>query len=73
MSSGFGEENKKPRVTIYMDEVSKLTKKYKRLKKYMKSPMYEIKTLFGTEDIISDLLKELDDDKTVTDDTKELD
>lgn len=61
--SGFGEENKKSKITVNYDELNKLTKKYKRLKKYMKSPLYEIKTLSGTETVITNLLKELETDE----------
>ena len=61
--SGFGEENKKPKITVNYEELNKLTKKYKRLKKYMKSPLYEIKNLSGTETVITNLLKELETDE----------
>jgi 5-bromo-4-chloroindolyl phosphate hydrolysis protein len=63
--SGFGEESKSPKITVNLSEVAKLTKKYKKLKKYMKSPMYEIKTLSGTETVITNLLKELESDESV--------
>ena len=63
--SGFGEESESPKITVNLSEVAKLTKKYKKLKKYMKSPMYEIKTLSGTETVITNLLKELESDESV--------
>lgn len=61
--SGFGEGKEKSKITVNYDELNKLTKKYKRLKKYMKSPLYEIKNLSGTETVITNLLKELETDE----------
>ncbi len=58
--SGFKKYNN-PRVNI--NEVAKLTKKYKNLKKYMRSPLYDIKMMDGTETAITNLLKELDSDE----------
>lgn len=56
MSNGFG--NEKPNVIIYEDEVDKLLKSYKKVKKYMRSAIYDVKKLDGTERVVSDLLKE---------------
>lgn len=69
MSAGFGgnpnegRTGKDAKITIDIDAVAKLTKKYKKLKRYMKSPMYELKTMYGTEDIITGLLKELEEEE----------
>jgi hypothetical protein len=60
MSNGF--ENKDAKVIIYKDEVNDLLKKYKKIKKYMKSSLYEVKTMDGTETLVSDLLKEYKED-----------
>jgi hypothetical protein len=63
MSAGFGAErakNGKAVVIINDDEVTKLLKKYKKLKKYRNSSLYKIKTMDGTETIISSLLDELE-------------
>ena len=59
MSDGFSEE--KIEVRIYKDEVKKLLKKYKKIKKYQKSSLYAIKTMDGTEDIVSSLIKEAEE------------
>jgi hypothetical protein len=59
MSEGFSEE--KIEVSIYKDEVKKLLKQYKKIKKYKRSSIFEVKTMDGTETYISDLLKELED------------
>jgi len=66
MSNGFGgfvdkkNLNKKPTVIINEDEVEKLLKEYKKIKKYQKSSIFTIKTLDGDEKIISELLKEFE-------------
>jgi hypothetical protein len=58
MSTGFNN----PNVVIYKDEVQDLIKKYKKIKKYMKSPLYEIKNMDGTETLVSGLIKEYEED-----------
>ena len=58
MSNGFN----KPNVIIYKDEVKDLIKKYKKIKKYMKSPLYQIKTIDGNETLVSNLIKEYEED-----------
>jgi hypothetical protein len=54
MSGGFGNEN--PNVVIYKDEVEKLLKTYKKVKKYMRSAIYDVKKMDGSERVVSDLL-----------------
>jgi len=56
MSEGFSEE--KIEVAIYKDEVKKLLKKYKKIKKYQRSSIFEVKTMNGTETYVSQLIKE---------------
>jgi len=58
MSEGFSEE--KIEVAINKDEVKNLLKKYKKIKKYMRSPIFAIKTIDGTESIVSELLNDTD-------------
>ena len=58
MSEGFSEE--KIDVAINKDEVKKLLKNYKKIKKYMRSPLFAVKTMDGPETFVSDLLKEVD-------------
>ena len=60
MSSGFNNEESK--VIVYKDEVDVLLKKYKKIKKYMKSSLYQVKTMDGTETLVSDLIKEYEED-----------
>jgi len=64
MSSGFGADknkNGKAVVVINDDEVNKILKEYKKIKKYMRSSLYKVKTLDGTEDVVKNLLDEYGD------------
>jgi len=63
MSSGFGNSGSdgKANVIIQKEEVEKLIKEYKKIKKYMKSPIFEIKNLSGDERYVKDLLDEYGD------------
>ena len=64
MSEGFGgfvDKDKpkgdgKARVIIDDDAVAKLLKDYKRLKKYQKSPLYEVNRISGKETEIERLI-----------------
>ena len=58
MSEGFSEE--KIDIAINKDEVKNLLKKYKKIKKYMRSPLFTVKEMDGTEKLVSDLLKEVE-------------
>ena len=40
------------------DQVQSLLKKYKKIKKYQKSPLFAVKTMDGTEDIVSKMVEE---------------
>ena len=57
MSDGFDVKVEMPR-----EDIDKLLKKYKGLKKYQKSNLFAIKTIDGTEDVISKMVKEVEDD-----------
>lgn len=60
MSTGF--DNKlKVGVEISTNEIGKLLKKYKKIKKYMKSPLFAVKTMDGTEEYVSKLIKEAEE------------
>jgi hypothetical protein len=54
MSEGFSEE--KIEVAINKDEVKNLLKRYKKLKKYQKSSIFEIEKLSGKETRIDKLV-----------------
>lgn len=68
MSAGFGgagNENrtgKDAKIEIDLDAVANLTKRYKKIKKYMKSNYYDLLQMNGTEKIVTNLLKEPDED-----------
>ena len=61
MSAGFGSDVKNANITIDFDYVDVILKQYKKIKKYKKSSMYTIKTMDGTETIVSSLIKEAED------------
>ena len=71
MSKGFDIDS----VDIEMskDDMKKLIKKYKKLKKYQNSSFHAIRKLSGDETIIDKLTKESEDFKNVTHITKLLD
>jgi len=60
MSEGF--DKVEFDLPIKKDEVQKLLKKYKKIKKYMKSPLFVVKTMDGTEEIVKSLLEEAKED-----------
>ena len=45
-------------IDVNADEVKNIKKKYKKLQKYMRSSLYEIKIMDGNETKIRNLLKE---------------
>jgi len=49
------------KVEMNAEEYAKLIKKYKKTKKYMKSNLFAVKTMDGTEQYVSQLLKEADE------------
>ena len=49
------------KVQMDLGEYKNLIKKYKKTKKYMKSNLFAIKTMDGTEKFVSQLLKEADE------------
>lgn len=58
MSEGFGKEKVNLNIEINQDELDKLIKKYKKIKKYMKTPIYNIRVLDGNETYVSKLIQE---------------
>ena len=46
------------KVNMNLDEYKKLIKKYKKTKKYMKSNLFQIKMMDGTEKFVTELMKE---------------
>ncbi|QBP05934.1 hypothetical protein [Synechococcus phage S-B43] len=56
MSNGF--DIKFEGLDMNQDQVQALVKKYKKIKKYQKSTIFEVKTMDGTENYVSQLIKE---------------
>jgi len=48
-------------INIDPNEIKKIAKKYKKLKKYMRSPLFEVKKIDGNEKVISKLLESVED------------
>jgi len=59
MSKGFDEFDVE--VEMPREDINKLVKKYKKLKKYQKSSLFAIKTIDGTEKVISEMIREVED------------
>ena len=55
MSNGFSNSVK---VSLRKDGINKLLKKYKNAKKIMKSNLYQVQVMDGTEQYISELISE---------------
>ena len=55
--SGFSNDEK-ANVELNMDAINQLTKEYKKIKKYMKSPIFQIKMMDGTETKVKKLLED---------------
>lgn len=60
MSGGFS-DNGKAKINVNVEELKNIIKKYKKLNKYKKSALFTVKTIDGTENIISSLVKEAED------------
>ena len=58
--SGFS-KNEKANVELNMDAINQLTKEYKKIKKYMKSPIFQIKMMDGTETKVKKLLEDIEE------------
>lgn len=56
MNKGF--DNGKGKVYVNQDEIKKLLKSFKKIKKYKKSPIHEIRKIDGETDIIQELVDE---------------
>ncbi len=67
MSAGFGGDPNQGRlgkdlnVNINLDNIDEILKQYKKIKKYQKSNLYTIKSMDGTEEIVSSLIKEAEE------------
>lgn len=48
-------------VEMNLDHLKDVKKKYKKIKKYMKSSLFAVKVMDGNEKVVSKLLKEFED------------
>lgn len=63
MSKGFGKEKEDDiKFLVNKKELNSLLKKYKNVKKYMRSPLYQVKNLDGTEEYVKGLIEESKED-----------
>lgn len=65
MKKGFASESnndKNVKFLVNAKELNSLLKKYKNVKKYMRSSLYEVKTLDGTEEYVKGLIEESKED-----------
>ena len=56
MSKGFDIEVEMPK-----SDIDRLLKKYKKIKKYQKSSLFAVKTMDGTEELVSKMIQEVKD------------
>ena len=56
--SKYSGDAKEGKVSINQEEYKKVLKKYKKIKKYMKSNLFQIKMMDGTEQLVTELTKE---------------
>jgi hypothetical protein len=57
MSVGFGKKES-VKISINTQEINNIIKKYKKAKKLMKSNLYQVQVIDGTETYISSLIQE---------------
>jgi len=58
MTKGFGKDDVKVEFEIPQEQIDVLLKKYKKVKKYQKSNLYQVMTMDGTEKIVSEMIEE---------------
>ena len=58
MTKGFGKDDVKVEFEIPQEQIDMLLKKYKKIKKYQKSNLYQVMTMDGTETIVSEMIEE---------------
>lgn len=60
-----GFESKKIKVNVNKEKLKDIIREYKKAKKYMRSGIFAVKTMDGTENYISSLINESDDPSLV--------
>ena len=59
--SKYSGNAKQGKVELNKQEFDKVMKKYKKIKKYMKSNLFQIKMMDGTEKLVTELTKGMDE------------
>ena len=59
--SKYSGNAKQGKVELNKQEFNKVMKKYKKIKKYMKSNLFQIKMMDGTEKLVTELTKGMDE------------
>ena len=57
--SKYSGDSKEGKVEINQEEYKKVLKKYKKIKKYMKSNLFQIKMMDGTEELVAEAYPEI--------------
>ena len=61
MGKGFDYNINFEGLDMSQESVQELVKKYKKIKKYQKSSLFAVKTMDGTEDLVSKMIEEATD------------
>ena len=61
MTKGFEKGDIEVEFEVPKDEIQRLIKKYKKIKKYARSNIFELKSMYGTEKIVSSLIEEAEE------------
>ena len=59
--SKYSGNAKQGKVELNKQEFDKVMKKYKKIKKYMKSNLFQIKMMDGTEKLVTELTKDVNE------------
>jgi hypothetical protein len=63
MTKGFGKKSDvEVEFEIPQEQIDMLLKKYKKIKKYQKSNLYQVMTMDGTETIVSEMIAEAEEE-----------
>ena len=58
MERGFNDSKVDVEFSLPNEQIQVLLKKYKKIKKYQKSSLFAVKTMDGTEEIVSKMVEE---------------
>lgn len=65
LTNEISEENIE--ISLNQNELFEINKKYKKIKKYMRSSIFAVKTMDGTEKYVSEMIKEVQENNFDTD------